>query len=406
MKSASRWARFAAAIIVVVGLGVAGLVVPGCAPAPDASDEASTVDPMAPPVPEETAEPTAEEPAEPAPKEMAAETPAPPAKESAPAPTEEVKAPAPKESAAPAPKEPAAPAPKDSPAPPAKEPTASAPKKVEASAPKESAAPAPMESPATPAKKAAVPTPEKAEKPAAEKAADAPTVTVVVDVSKVSTFAPAKDLASQAAEYLEELEESVESEEEFADSRSKLVKHANTLILIALALGLHDSDNEYKAAAPALIKAVKELTAASDYAAAKAGVEAIQAAAAVKDGDPSTLKWEKVASLEALMEAVPLINSRLKRYLRGKRFKSAADTTAGLTAVLAVIAQGSMANADETEKPGEVEKWHAHCAQMRDAAVAVHAAIRAQDESAAEAAMEKLEKSCKDCHAVFHPEEE
>lgn len=348
MKVTSRWAGFAAAVVVVVGLGVAGLAIPGCAPAPDTADE-----PVAP-APESTTVPAPEEPA----------APPPPAAEEPPfAPTEEPKEPAPKEPSAPEPKEPAV-----------EEPMAPTPEPEK---------------------------PEKSEKPPAEKAA----VKVDVDPSKVSTYAPADDLVSQVPEYLDELEEAVESEDEFAESRSKLVKDANAFILIALALGLHDTDNKYKQAAPAMIKAAQDVAAAENYAEAEEAIEALKTAATAEDGDPSKLKWEKVASLKALMEAVPLINSRLKRYMRGSRFEREAETTTGLTAVLAVIAQGSMANAEETEKPGEVEKWHAQCVQFRDAAVAVHAAIRAQDESAAEAAMDELQQSCDDCHAIFHPEE-
>jgi len=222
---------------------------------------------------------------------------------------------------------------------------------------------------------------------------------------EVSTFAPAQDLVGQVAYYLERLEEAVEDEEEYNDSVEKIAKDSNTLILIALALGLHDTDNEYKTAAPAMIKAAQQLAAATDFASATAGVAAVKEATTASGGDLSGLKWEeKLASMEELMEAVPLIDSRLKRYLRGSRFESKAEDTAGYSAVLGVIAQGLMANSGDTEKPNEVEKWHAFCIQMRDAAAAVNAGIRAQDQEATDAAMEKLSQSCDDCHAVFHDE--
>ena len=167
---------------------------------------------------------------------------------------------------------------------------------------------------APPAEKAATPPAEKAATPPAEKAA----VAVKVDPSKVSTFAPAEDLVSQVDEYLEEFAESVESEEEYGDSKENLGKDANTLILIALALGMHDTENKYQKAAPALIKASQQLATAADYATAKTGVEAVKAAAAT-DGDPATLKWEKVASLQELMEAVPLSRSGLAGVRSGRK---------------------------------------------------------------------------------------
>lgn len=224
---------------------------------------------------------------------------------------------------------------------------------------------------------------------------------------KVSSFAPAQDLVNQLGEYVSDLEKSVKSEQEYADSKDKLAKDADTVLLIALALGLHDSPNKYKNAAPALVEAARKVSGAADYEAAKAAVLELKAAMSAK-GNPSTLTWQDAqsTSLEALMKQVPLINTKMKRYLRGARFKSKADETAGHTAVLAAIAQGSMPLAEETEKPNEAEKWYAHCAQMRQAASDLNKAIRAQDEDAAAKGVKVLTQSCDDCHAVFHPEAE
>jgi len=221
--------------------------------------------------------------------------------------------------------------------------------------------------------------------------------------TKISAFAPANYVEQQIEAYIKELEEAVEDQDEYADSKEGLVKDASTLILLAVAAGLHDQDNKYKAAAPALVAATKQVLSSSDYASAKKAVDAAKAAVTTQ-GDPGSLKWEKLASLEALMEQVPLVNSRLKRYMR--RFSRSPETVAANAATLAVIAHGSMANADETEKPSEVAKWHQFCVHMRDAAAQLVAAAGAEDEAAAKAAMEKLQQSCEDCHAVFHQEEQ
>jgi len=105
------------------------------------------------------------------------------------------------------------------------------------------------------------------------------------------------------------------------------------------------------------------------------------------------------------MKAVPLINNKLKRAVGGSRFEKKLKDSAGYSATLAAIAQGSIANSGDTMKPGEVEKWGNFCVQMREAAAAVNAGVHAKDQKATEAAMEKLNQSCDDCHAVFHPEE-
>ncbi len=238
-------------------------------------------------------------------------------------------------------------------------------------------------------------TEEVAAKPAEEPAAE----------GAISSFAPADDLAAQVPEYIEKLDAAVETEEDYKESEGAIGKKANTLILIALGLGLNDQDSKYKASAAAMMKAAQDLAKAEDYATAKAAVAAVKKAAAGEGAAEVELKWEKVAALPELMEQVPLVNTKLKRYVKGSRFKSKAEDTRGMSAVIAVIAHGSIANASDTEKPDAVAEWEKFCVQMRDAAAAVNAGIRAGDQDATAKAMEALGKSCDDCHAVFHEEE-
>lgn len=219
---------------------------------------------------------------------------------------------------------------------------------------------------------------------------------------KVSTFAPAEDVAAQIETYVERLEESVQSEEEYKEAEAKVAKESNTLILLALAAGLHDEDVKYKAAAPALIKAAQELAKAKGFAAAKAGVAAVKKALGSKEGSPAELKWVKSASLPELMKQVPLVNSRLKRNLRGTKLTKKAQDNAGDSATLAVIAQGSLADTSETKSEDQVAKWYGFCVQMRDAAAALNKAVHAKDAKAADKAMSDLNQSCDDCHEVFH----
>lgn len=220
---------------------------------------------------------------------------------------------------------------------------------------------------------------------------------------KASTYAPAADLVKAVDDYISRISEGLASEDDFADLQARVIKDAETVAVLALVLGLHDEKNNYQAAAPALIKAARELSAAAakDYAAAKKALGALEAAKSAT-GDPSTLKWEKVASLKELMEQVPLVNSRLKRNMR--RFERQADAIAVDAAVLAAIGQGSMANVDETSQPSNAEKWFAFCASMRNAAADVNKAAKQKDSAAAEKAVAALTKSCDECHAVFHPE--
>ena len=134
---------------------------------------------------------------------------------------------------------------------------------------------------------------------------------------KLSTFAPASDLVRQTDYYLGRLEESLDSEKQYQEDQEKVSKDGNTLILIALALGLDDGHNKYKAAAPGLMKAGEEAAKATTYAAAKAALADARKAIASPPAGGRALSWDQAsASLPELMKQVPLINARLKRNLR------------------------------------------------------------------------------------------
>ena len=103
------------------------------------------------------------------------------------------------------------------------------------------------------------------------------------------------------------------------------------------------------------------------------------------------------------MKQVPLINTKLKRNIKPEKFQKKAKDTAGYTAVIAAIAQGSVADLSETKNPEQVQQWYKFMTAMRDDAGEVNAAIHQRNEPAAAKAMKKLAQSCEDCHAVFHP---
>ena len=106
-----------------------------------------------------------------------------------------------------------------------------------------------------------------------------------VDGPKVSTFAPAEDLVRQADKYIATMKNTVASKEEYNDSEGKLARDANTLAVIALALGLHDTDNKYMDKAAAVIKAAQDVAATKDFAAGEKAVAALDKVAAA-DGKP------------------------------------------------------------------------------------------------------------------------
>ena len=218
----------------------------------------------------------------------------------------------------------------------------------------------------------------------------------------LSSLVPVEDLVAQVEYYVEELEECVEDSQEFEDSAEKIERYAGTVAVLALSVGLHDQDTPLRRAAPVLVKVSQELAVSKDFSSARMAVSKLKAAL-TSTGNPAALKWGKVADLHALMEQVPLINTRIKRYMR--RFEKGIPYVIGNSAALVAIGQGSMPNADETEAPDKVAEWYKFCIQMRDSASALNKAAHANDEAAAETAMKALQQSCDDCHAVFHQED-
>ena len=220
----------------------------------------------------------------------------------------------------------------------------------------------------------------------------------------VSEFAPAANLVTQVEYYLDRLDKAVASKDDYNDLADRIPKDSSTMAVIALALALHDTDNEYRQAAPGMLEAAEKLSDANDYETAKAGVEALQKAAKANPGDATKIEWKKVASLKELMLAVPGINTNLKRNVKLRRPKSDGPKAAGHAAVLAAIAEASLYYSADTDKPELAKEWFKYCVQMREGATQVNAAANKGDKEAAMAGMKNLAQSCDDCHEVFHRE--
>jgi hypothetical protein len=223
-----------------------------------------------------------------------------------------------------------------------------------------------------------------------------------------SKYAPAEDVVAQVDYYVKRITEVLASKEGFDDAaKARLKKDANTLAVLGLVLALHDEDSRLKASAGSFIQAAQSLAKAADYDAASAAFEEVKKSAA---GSGSASKnnpqqWEKVASLGQLMKQVPTINTALKRGVgTPARLEKLKAESAGHAAALAAIAQASMTDTHEVKNPADLDKWYQYCAEMRDAAGQVNAAVRAGDHAKTTTAMSRLANSCETCHKVFRKE--
>lgn len=226
------------------------------------------------------------------------------------------------------------------------------------------------------------------------------------ETPKISTFAPAEDLIGEVHRLVDDLKTSLESTESYDAKVTRVRRHACTLVVLSMALGLHDTDHELKPATGALLSASRQLAQADDYKSCLEALAAVEAALESRDGVPSDLKWEKAVSMGPLMKHVSFTHTRLRRNTLGRRFERERESNAAGTAVLAVIGQATLWDTHEVKDPARLDEWYQLCAEMRDAAGATNAAIHAGDLEATAAAMQRLEANCNNCHKAFRDEKE
>lgn len=220
---------------------------------------------------------------------------------------------------------------------------------------------------------------------------------------KLSQIVPADDLVAQVRAFDGDFQKALVDEKTYQDESHKVKRDAHSLAAVAMVLGLYDTDHELKSAAPALVKAARELAAAADYAAAKQAASELHAALAEKGAASEPVKPGKVASMGQLMKQATFINTRLKRGLR--RLNDKTDEKARDAALLAAIAQAIVYDTHEVKKEEQQEDWYRFCGEMRDAAGQLNAQIKAADKQGAETALKRLGQSCEACHQVFRPEQ-
>jgi hypothetical protein len=223
--------------------------------------------------------------------------------------------------------------------------------------------------------------------------------------AKVSSFAPAEDLANQLNSIIARVDESLAKPDDFDDAlQSRIAKEADVAAVIALGLGMSDQDHALKRSASSILSAAQSLAKAADFAAARTAIDSLKLAAGGKPSQASAapeLRWHPVAPLGLLMKEVPIINSNLKRAVQPERFKAQTKTSAGAAAALAVIAQEAATDHDAIKKPADIPNWEQYCFEMRDAAGGVNRAIHAGDAEGTRQAFARLSKSCEECHRVF-----
>lgn len=218
---------------------------------------------------------------------------------------------------------------------------------------------------------------------------------------KPSSFASAQEIAAQIEVFVKQIEADLAGQAEYGDEqKARVAKDANTIIVLAQVLGNHDEQHAWRKAAPAIIAASQKLAGGIDqFASAKAALDSLkESLQSTSEGD---VKWEPVAELSQLMKQVPIVNNKLRGGVTGKRFDRMIDQNAGLAVTLAAIAHASQFDTAYCSGKEEESKWVKICADMRDAAAEVRTRVRMKDQAGAKAGLDKLVKTCDECHHAF-----
>jgi cytochrome c556 len=239
--------------------------------------------------------------------------------------------------------------------------------------------------------------------------------------AEVVPLPPIEDLTAQVDAYITDLGKSLDALDgspKYADDAANVVRDANALTLVALAIGLSEDDSPYKKAATSIIAATHHLAAAKNLDEGQKAYEALKTSLK-GSGDGTTLSWSgKVAELEPVMKAVPNLSSAVKRITDTERkfntaLKNRAQSIYSQLAALAVLAQGSIPAVEETSSPDAKDEWKTCCEEFRDAALKVNAAARQFGKDTADGkepnyaafstSFKAMTEACDSCHKIFHP---
>lgn len=233
-----------------------------------------------------------------------------------------------------------------------------------------------------------------------------PVQLVRAEAPAVSTFAAMDLLVAEVADLVEKTKKSVATEKAYDAATAQVEKDAATLAALAVAVGLHDENNQLKSAAPALLHAARKLAECDNQADAKAAFAAVEAAIKSGTGKRDEPSWdESAAAIESLMKQVTFLNTQLRRGVRSGKLRRPESVVAQAT-VLAVLGQAVICEGEDwAEDDEQLAAWKEMAAELRAAAVAMRDAAAAEDGAAAEAGKERIEQSCKTCHEAFDIDE-
>ncbi len=228
---------------------------------------------------------------------------------------------------------------------------------------------------------------------------------------KITTVAPAADLAAQVEASVKQLDEFLASSDAYNQNKKK-VKNESTIITV-LAQAIVDSEEKasvsWSAAAADVRAGAMSIADAKSFDDAKKGLAAVKEAHGGKKGAaPSEFEWNKLAKLGAIMDA---IQSRTGKVRGGSNKKAEAFTDAdvadasGAATVLAVLALAVHDDTHEVKKKEDTPEWQKFAKEFQSQLTATAAAFKKKDMAGAKEGWKKGNMACNACHEKFREKE-
>lgn len=219
--------------------------------------------------------------------------------------------------------------------------------------------------------------------------------------AKVSGLATVDDLTGEAKACAERLNAAVASEEAFKKAMDARLVNQDAGVLACMAQGLveHEGAASSGINATGLRTAALAARSAKDMTAAKAAVDAINAA--LKGEGPTADKehpWNKLTGLGRMMEDLNSRQAKLRRVLRRPKDLKTESRDA---AVMAVLALAMEADTHEVKKPEEIPAWQSMSKDYRVLMGELAAAMREGKADVAQAKFAASGQLCAACHEKF-----
>lgn len=217
----------------------------------------------------------------------------------------------------------------------------------------------------------------------------------------LAQVAPLEDLVLEVDDRIKALDKLLASEESFEENKETAVWQGFTVLtVIGQGIAEHPDHGQTKIQGPHLRDAARKFTQNSDYAEARAALEAVRKAHQGEASGDAAVEhdWAKLVRMHPMMYEIEERSGSLNRVIRRPRGRADEPVHAS---VIALLTLAMHADTHEVKNPDEIPQWHALAREYLDTMTGVAKAVREKDKATAGELMVKATATCDRCHEKF-----